>query len=98
MKKNIFKIIAGIAAVIGFIMLALKGSNSSAITDVKLDENKKKLDALKDNTAKAEESKKKTKKKVNTTKKKITDTKKKKVSTKSAVKKAKDFKDKYKSK
>ena len=56
---NIDKIKAGIGAVIGFIILIVKGSNSSVITDVKLDENKKKLDAIKDNAAKAEEDKKK---------------------------------------
>jgi septal ring factor EnvC (AmiA/AmiB activator) len=98
MKKNIYKIIAGIGAFIGVIMLIFRSSKSSAVTDIKLKENKKKLDKVRDNIVKAEEQKKQTKKKVNTTKKNIADTKKKKKSTKSATKKAKNFKNKYKRK
>ena len=95
--KNKYKILAAIGAFFGMLMLVFRSSSSSDVTDVKLEENKKKLDALKDAVVGVEEEKKKTKKKVSATKKKIADTKKKKVSTKSATKKAKSFKEKYKS-
>jgi predicted nucleic acid-binding Zn-ribbon protein len=95
--KNKYKILAAIGAFFGMLMLVFRSSSSSDVTNVKLDENKKKLDALKDAVVGVEEEKKATKKKISKTKTDIKKTKSKKTSTESAVKKAKSFKEKYKS-
>jgi len=95
--KTKYKILAAIGAFFGMLMLVFRSSSSSDVTDVKLEENKKKLDDLKAFATETEEEKKATKKKISKTKTDIKKTKSKKKSTKSAVEKAKSFKDKYKS-
>jgi low affinity Fe/Cu permease len=95
--KNKYKILAAIGAFFGMLMLVFRSSSSSDVTDVKLEENKKKLDALKAAVVGVEEKKKATKKKISKTKTDIKKTKSAKKSTKPAVKKAKSFKEKYKS-
>jgi septal ring factor EnvC (AmiA/AmiB activator) len=97
MKKT-YKILAAIGAFFGMLLLIFRKSSSADVTNVKLDENQKKLDDLVVAVTGVEKEKKTTKKKINKTKDDIKKTKSNKKSTTSAKKKAKSFKDKYKKK
>lgn len=96
MKSRFYKIMAAIGAFFGLLLLVFRSSKSEVVTDVQLEENKKRLDEVKDKILDIENDKEATKEKIKETKSIIEDAKSKKTSTKDAIEKAKDFKDKYK--
>jgi hypothetical protein len=96
MKKVTLKILAAIGAFIGIVMLIFKGSSSSSETKKAIEDNNNKLDKIKDSIIEVAKDKEQTKRHIKIASDRIKNTVNKKKSTKSAVKKAKDFKDKYK--
>lgn len=96
MKQKFYKILATLGLIILSVSLIFRRSKKSIILDTKIDENKNKLDLVKEESKKIEIEKDEIKDTIKTTEAKIKETVAKKKSTESAIAKAKSFKKKYK--